>query len=160
MFETNLFCSKRVVQNENFKKLLWWTESECTPLSHVTSTENMICAAFDRNLPRWLLTPSLFIQFESAQRNRDSNCWLRYSSYFSKARNETVMELGCAGGITTRVLVRLFARVICVEKRPQFTRHLIPDYPNLIKFNFDLYQENWAYHILWLSVRQIDRCRC
>eukprot|EP00392_Amoebophrya_sp_AT5.2_P001637 g1639.t1 len=64
---------------------------------------------------------------------------------FRGQRNETVLEMGCANGFTTRILVRLFAKVICLEKRPKFTRALIPNYPNLIKLNYDLYQENWGY---------------
>ncbi len=66
---------------------------------------------------------------------------------FSRKRNETALELGCANGFTTRILVRLFKQVICLEKRPGFTRRLIPNYPNLIKLNYDLYQEHWAYSL-------------
>ncbi|CAD7931381.1 unnamed protein product [Amoebophrya sp. A25] len=74
---------------------------------------------------------------------------------FSRTGNETVLELGCAGGVTTRILVRLFKKVICVEKRPHFTRKLIPDYPNLVKVNFDLYQEHWAYHMAAVPVHVV-----
>ena len=62
---------------------------------------------------------------------------------FRSAKNETALELGCAGGHTTRVLASLFKSVICLEKRASFARD-IPNYPNVIKLVVDLYQENWG----------------
>eukprot|EP00392_Amoebophrya_sp_AT5.2_P018454 g18994.t1 len=70
---------------------------------------------------------------------------------FRGARNETALELGCSTGDTTRILVKLFRQVICVEKRTQMTKTVIPPYPNLVKLNFDLYAADgggtWAFHL-------------
>ncbi|CAD7944872.1 unnamed protein product [Amoebophrya sp. A120] len=72
---------------------------------------------------------------------------------FGRRQNETILELGCASGETTRILVKLFHRVICIEKRTQLTKLVVPNYPNLLKLNFDLYQEGATWPLALSSTR-------
>ena len=63
--------------------------------------------------------------------------------HFGNRKNETVLELGCAAGGTTDILVHIFRLVICIDR--ELNNQRISNYhPNLIRLSLDLYAQEWT----------------